>query len=110
MTCKAFLPMMVVAYFVGTSESVRAEQLNAPVVPVPVVTVIAQPPAPEMPPPPAKPTLRDKLFHGPSHVHSNAFCPGCSSDPDFGCNTLRSQWIFLFGSCRAFYNEARPWK
>src|SRR5262249_33718045 len=30
----------------------------------------------------------------------------CGSDPyNVGCGSLKSEWIFLFGSCRTFYGE-----
>jgi len=60
-------------------------------------------------------SLRDKLFHGPLFSHPKGLCHGpCTSDdPDMGCGTCHSEWVFLFGSCCAFYNEPfyySPWR
>jgi len=77
---------------------------NAPVVSVPAKML---PPATETPSPETHVSWRDKLFHRPLLIHAKAHCPGCSfgDDPDMGCGTCHSEWVFLFGSCRAFYSE-----
>ena len=77
---------------------------NAPVVGAPAKGL---PAATETPPPVGHVSWRDKLFHRPLLFHAKAPCPGCSfgDDPDMGCGTCHSEWVFLFGSCRAFYNE-----
>jgi hypothetical protein len=72
------------------------------------------PTAPETPVHAGHVSLRDRLFHWPLFTHAKAPCPGCSpaNDPDMGCGTCHSEWVFLFGSCRAFYNEPYyydPW-
>jgi hypothetical protein len=76
----------------------------APVVSVPAKTL---PPAKETPPLESHVSWRDRLFHRPLLFHAKAPCPGCSfgDDPDMGCGTCHSEWVFLFGSCHAFYNE-----
>ena len=85
---------------------------NAPAAAVPANPAV---PAQDLPPsaqPAAKLTLRDKLLHWPAIVHSKPPCKDCGlTDPDFCCMSCRSQWIFLFGSCRAFYGDNnRAWR
>src|SRR5260370_804999 len=74
----------------------------------------AQPAAAETPPPVGRVSLRDKLFHRPLFSHPKGLYHGCSTDdPDMGCGTCHSEWVFLFGSCCAFYNEPfyySPWR
>jgi hypothetical protein len=91
----------------GGARTIRADQPiappSAPAVMVPANTL---PPATEAAPSAGHVSLRGKLFHWPLFSHPKAPCQGCSSDdPDMGCGTCHSEWVFLFGSCRAFYNE-----
>jgi hypothetical protein len=79
----------------------------------PAVRVPANSPAPgpDSLPPASKLTWRDKLFHWPAMIHSQPPCKDCGlTDPEFCCMSCRSQWIFLFGSCRAFYGDNRSWR
>jgi hypothetical protein len=74
-----------------------------------------QPPATQTAVPAAHHPLRDKLFHGPLFSHPKGLCHGpCTTDdPDMGCGTCHSEWVFLFGSCCAFFNEPfyySPWR
>jgi hypothetical protein len=83
-----------------------ADEPPLPAPPTIVVPASPNPPLVETPPPAGHLSLYDKLFHRPFLSHSKAPCRGCSSvDPDFGCSTCHDEWIFFFGSCRAFYGE-----
>ncbi len=75
----------------------------------PMVAPMSQPAnRPDTLPPPAKLTWRDKLLHWPALIHSKPPCANCNlTDPDFCCSTCKSEWIFIFGSCHAFYGEPR---
>jgi hypothetical protein len=107
MTRKVVFPLMLAVVAIGILRPVRADQ---PLPQGPPVTIISANPtvaAPELPPPAGKP-LRHKWFHWSKNVPPQPTCPGCGSlDPDFACSTCEREWIFLFGSCRAFYGE-RP--
>ncbi len=104
---KMVVPMMVAALVVADSGAVRGDQ---PRTQADLVAVVPADPAPSQKtlPPAQKLTLRDKLIHWPSLIHSRPPCASCNlTDPDFCCSTCRSNWIFFFGSCRAFYGEPR---
>jgi len=112
MKAKAFcvITVALMANLMGT-ETVCGDESAPSVFPGTVVQANPLSPAQESPAPAAKLTLRDKLFHWPAIIHSKPACQDCGlTDPDFCCSTCRSQWIFLFGSCHAFYGESRTWK
>lgn len=111
MTSKVLVPTMLIAFLViNGRQAIRADQPNDQSAPALSAQSNTAPPAtaPSPPPPAQKLTLRDKLFHWPALIHSKPPCANCNlTDPDFCCSTCRSEWIFLFGSCRAFYGEPR---
>lgn len=58
---------------------------------VPLISLLARP---QMPPPPA------------AHPLLNQHGYACDSSLNwYGCGGLRSQWDFVFGSCRTFFGE-----
>jgi hypothetical protein len=99
----------------GGGNTIRADQPTAPqTAPIVMAPANTLPPATEPAPSAAHVSLRAKLFHGPLFSHFKAKSQGCTSDdPDMGCGTCHSEWVFLFGSCCAFYNEPfyySPWR
>jgi hypothetical protein len=91
----------------GSGDRIWADDPTAPTAPAVVAPASPGSPVKGAPIPTSHVSLRDKLFHRPLFTHSKVPCLGCSSadDPDMGCSTCHSEWVFLFGSCRAFYNE-----
>jgi hypothetical protein len=116
---KALMATGALVAFLALETNLRADQpaqtpatVVVPVAPAPPVQTVIVPGNPvylraEPAVPPGKPSLCGWLFN----KHPKAYCPGCAAvDPDFGCSTCEDEWIFLFGSCRAFYGEPRHWK
>jgi len=98
----------------GSGDHIWADDPTPQTAPAMVAPATPNPPVKDAPPSAGHVSLRDRLFHWPLFTHAKAPCPGCSpaNDLDMGCGTCHSEWVFLFGSCRAFYNEPYyydPW-
>ena len=97
------LVLIVVLGTLGWSQTARGDHLD----PVPMATPACCPARSE----PAAgldhtPQSRDRKGAGPLLRHFNPHWWGCGSDQyNPGCDNLKDECIFLFGSCREFYGQ-----
>jgi hypothetical protein len=77
--------------------SARADGPAPPLVPYP------SPDQPNALPPNSVPhPVLHRLFH-PIEFQHPIGCP--THHDDFGCGSTQAEWVFIFGSCRDFWNE-----
>jgi hypothetical protein len=97
---------MLAAFLAVNGQIVRADQPNDQTSSGTAKQTNTTPPVTNAVPPAPRPTLRDKLFHWSAFFHAQSPCQSCNlTDPDFCCNNCKSEWIFVFGSCREFYGD-----